>query len=187
MFAAFPCATWSLASAGAYRTREHIWGRPDLPPHLLRRLLLGNQTLRATINLIKAALANHVPVVVENPATSIAWSTPGMIKLRNHIACREVVTDHCAHGARWRKPTRLVSWHAGLAPAMLHARCHRRGLLCSWSGLPHIVLQGKCPGSSLNWTQLAQEYPRRLATLIAAWLIGAGNAIEDSHVLSLIS
>eukprot|EP00959_Pyramimonas_sp_CCMP1952_P014360 304036-Pyramimonas_sp.AAC.1 len=78
-----------------------------------------------------------------------------MCRLRALPQARELVVDQCSFGARWRKRTRLVGWWTPILPRV-NRLCHGRGICCS-TNRPHLVLVGKVPGSSVNWTTLAAQ------------------------------
>merc|ERR1712194_680215 len=51
-------------------------------------------------------------------------------------------------------------------------RCHSQKV-CIYTKKPHIQLAGKIPGSSVNWTSIAQSYPPSLAHRLANTLVFA--------------
>jgi hypothetical protein len=51
-------------------------------------------------------------------------------------------------------------------------RCHSQKV-CLFTKRPHVQLTGKIPGTSTNWTSLAQTYPTRLSHRLASTLVAA--------------
>ena len=125
IFLAWPCSTWSIASGGAYRRPNQLWGRPELLDHLARRVQLGNRTFKAAPAIIRSSMADAVPVIGENPCGSMAWQVGEMRKLLSSRACRLVHADQCQHGTRWKKATSFAGWHAGAARVCCPGGCCR--------------------------------------------------------------
>ena len=84
----------------------------------------------------------------EQPETSMMWQVPELIASIARTVSFEVIFDWCEWGHPWRKRTKVV----GRLPILPELR--RR---CSGNH-KHQILQGKIPGSSRNWTELAAEY-----------------------------
>ena len=175
-----------LRLGGAYRSSGFLWGKACLPQHRQDKVRLGNATFRAALAIIRSAIANYVPLVGENPLTSMAWQVGEMRRLLRSRFCRTARTDQCQHGARWKKATLFASWHAGDALELLHLRCKPRRRICAATGQPHIVLQGTIPGSSVAWSSRAEAYPRKMAGLLASWLLRAADGLEAHRTLNII-
>ena len=132
------------------------------------------------IQIVIIALSANVPVLVENPRNSLAWSEPAMLSLRQLPECHETILDQCQYGTKWKKGTRIVSWGASAPPSQLKYRCCPRGKVCSRTHKPHVQLQGKVPGTNLNWSALAAEYPKNLSRALAYYLVMSANNQESS-------
>ena len=162
-----PCSSWSRArhdiDGGGPRSRQHIWGRPGLPPAEQVRVDLGNATARLSGRFISDAHRAGVATVLENPRSSMLWMCPPisrLLKVGNLVS-----TDFCQFGAAWRKRTGLASWSAcDLSPAV--RLCCGRNFLCSRTHKPHMILKGRAP-SGASWTKIAEPYPVQFAR--AAW------------------
>lgn len=75
--------------------------------------------------------------------------------------------DFCAYGTPWRKRAWLAGTLPGLKSLARRCSCYAR---CSFSGPPHVTLDGKY--SKGQWrTLLAQPYPERLCFDIANLLL----------------
>ena len=187
LWIAFPCTTWCQAAHGTYRSIEHLWGKPDLPFHLQQRLQLGSATFLTTLKLVRAATKHGIPIILENPAGSLAWKTEQMQALMGLECCTDIVVDQCQLGRPWQKATRLVAWNVCDPPRGLQARCQPTRLkwikVCSHTLRPHVVLRGRIDGCLA--TQLAEAYPPRLNQLGAQWLQQSADSIERHclHVL----
>lgn len=64
--------------------------------------------------------------------------------------------DQCRFGTAWRKRTRFRT-NSSLKHLRLLCQCRR----------PHVILRGRCRDRKLNFTKLAESYPRRLCRLLA--------------------
>ena len=159
-----PCKTWSVACKPACRSLEHIWGLPDLPAHRIPGLELGNKTLRSTCTFIRCCIRAKVPIILENPQSSMMFASPPLSRLLSHPSCSCVDLTMCAFGTPWRKGTKLATWFAN-STAFLNHKCSGKKC-CSYTGRPHVVLQGQlCPRAAI--------YPPRFAHLAAAVLAAA--------------
>ena len=175
-----------FASAGCFRNRDFPWGRPDLSLANQRKVNFGNATLLATAQIVSSCVFHGVPVAVENPLTSLAWNAPLMSDLCQLPSCQVATLHQCQYGAPWKKPTRLCCWGAGHFSPQLCKVCKSRNGKCSRSGKFHVKLQGKKPGTQINWTSLAAAYPKQLSRAIAKHLICARRAVADSREIRLL-
>ena len=74
-----PCATWSRARIPRLR-KAGLWveGVPLLKMAAQRQLELGTQLARATVFLVREAIAAGVGFSLENPLTSLLFRWPPM-------------------------------------------------------------------------------------------------------------
>lgn len=177
----FPCTTWSNARRPALRSRKELWGRPGLAAPQQLQVALGNATLRAALSLMREGIAAGIPVVAENPESSLAWQVPFFARAAKNNAVQQVTMDFCAFGAAWRKSTRLWSAHCDLQT--LAKRCGGAPGWCH-TGKRHIRLSGRGPDGRLR-TKIAEPYPQMFARQAAAALVAAADRIELSHVFTL--
>ena len=165
-----PCTSWSRARRGppssnwcSIRSSEHVLGLPHLRPNDLAAVASGNRTAKASGEILRACIRHQVPCALENPSTSMLWLAPWIEPLRHRPGFRELVVGFCQYGARWRKATRIWTWHCIERPSLCRRCCGRRGV-CSTTGQPHIVLTGTDPVSKVLWTRRAQAYPSEFAS-----------------------
>ena len=178
---ATPCGTWSAAlrvkpmpdSGRSLRSRDHIWGLPNLSAHERSKVKAGNATLRAAVRIVKACVAASAPAIVENPVGSLLFFAPPMQKLMGHPAADAISLDQCQFGTPWRKRTRLVGWHV---PSLEDSAllCQGSGGLCSATGRPHLVISGRHPDGA-QWGPITQEYPEALCSAIADALVDSAD------------
>eukprot|EP00959_Pyramimonas_sp_CCMP1952_P232111 4850490-Pyramimonas_sp.AAC.1 len=69
---AFPCTTWSMASHFLYLNLEFLDGRPGLTPAQQAKVEAGSAIFRGMLLLLAACLRAGAPVLLENPASSMA-------------------------------------------------------------------------------------------------------------------
>jgi len=178
------CSSWSRARRGpphtswcTIRSNEFISGLPNLRPRDQQKVELGNRTMRQSAEFIRKCIQHHVPVMLENPATSMAWSFPPIARLLRHTSCFVINFDQCAYGAPWRKATRVASWHCGTHPE-LAVKCSGRRGICSFTDKHHIVLTGASKCAKVLWTSLAQGYPSHMSSAFANVLTSAANNLQ---------
>ena len=168
-----PCTSWSMArrnDGGPPPLRDNstfLFGFPDLPSHDAKKVLLGNQLLDVTTQLISLAASLQLRWVLENPYTSRIWLTPALQHLRQQGALFLQV-DFCAFGEPWRKSTGLLAGNFS-ALAAVAKTCASTSARCIYSGKRHIILAGK-DSAGMWWTRRAQPYPLRLCASIASCL-----------------
>ena len=82
-----PCTTFSQArtwdSLGPVplRTWQQLWGRSGLNVYDRTKLKNGNALLFFTLRIFAACCHYNVPVALENPKTSFAWSMPPLLDI----------------------------------------------------------------------------------------------------------
>ena len=177
-----PCSSWSRArrdiNGHGPRTAKHIWGVPGLSDAELRRLALGNATLRVTIELIRALNKLSIPVVLENPSSSYLWQAPPLAPVL--ASGQRVVIDYCAYGTPWRKRTAFHCWNLAAASDLQNTCRGRRGK-CAFSGRPHQLLSGYDKVSKQRWTKIAEPYPAKLCVDFGVVIV---EAIENRQLLN---
>lgn len=148
------CTTFSQAAKPAYRTSLHILGIPGLPAHKQQRVQKANAMVEISARIMQAADRACVYCSLENPLTSMMWQHPSILGLGD--AFHFYRTDYCMWGAKWKKPTGLLT-----------NRLYLNGLQRRCSGQHvHVVLMGALCKS-------ANRYPTRL---VEAWA-----ALVDQH------
>jgi hypothetical protein len=82
-----PCTTFSQArtwdSLGPVplRTWQQLWGRSGLNVYDRTKLKTGNALLVFSLRIFAACCHYNVPVALENPKTSFAWSMPPLLDI----------------------------------------------------------------------------------------------------------
>jgi len=128
------------------------------------KLHYGNKLFFWTMAMVRECLKAEVPFVIENPRTSMLWYAPKMLQLLRDPRCCRTNLDFCQFHVPWKKATSLLSFNIpDLDP--LQKQCASRGI-CSWSGLPHVVLSGTDP-QGVFWTSRASPYPDKFAMTAA--------------------
>ena len=181
------CSSWSRARRGppqsswcAIRSNSFIGGLPNLRPRNQQKVELGNRTMRQSAEFVRKCIQLHVPVMLENPATSMAWIFPPIARLLRHASCYVISFDQCAYGTPWRKATRVASrhcQHCGTHPE-LAVTCKGRHGKCGFTDKHHIVLTGASKVAGVLWTSLAQGYPSHMSSASASVLTGAANRLQ---------
>ena len=164
-----PCSTWTRALRAPLRTEQYPDGRPDLSPDQCSKLDIGNKSFLFSLQIIRACLRYGVGVMIENPQTSLMWSSPHFQKLLNLKSSTSVVCHMCQFGAPWRKATRVQAWGIGELWELAKKCSGPRGL-CSRTLRPHLELSGRAPGGK-HWTAIAAAYPAAFARAAAAILV----------------
>ena len=74
----FPCSTWSRARLPLRTAQFLLCGTPEAraSPADLERLKFGNVTFEAALISVGACQRMGVPCMLENPASSMAWTEP---------------------------------------------------------------------------------------------------------------
>lgn len=185
---ATPCTSWSRArhgpvnsNWGPIRSNQFIYGFKNLSDTDLTKVTIGNKTMRFTAHIISNCIHFKTPCFLENPATSMLWRAPPIVKCCSHVSSKFFICDFCQYGARWRKRTKIQGWFVQDHTSLTHL-CQGRKGICSRSLLHHIVLSGQDPVSKQLWTHLAQPYPKGFACAAANALIESYEAIHTFHL-----
>ena len=180
-----PCSSWSSARRGApgtrggpLRSRQHVWGLPNVEADAQPMLAVGNATAAATLQIINLCVKLHIPVAVENPTTSLLWQVPALLRLSRHHSCHRHVSDFCQYGTPWRKRTTVLSWYTD--GEGLQLRCRSTKGVCDRTGLQHVRLTGSDKAGPL--TRQAQPYPPLWAA-DGAKLVTRAIDLHDYHKL----
>ena len=94
------------------RSEEHILGLPNVDSRIREQLDMGTKLMQVTAKLCRYASQNNVPWVIENPQTSLIWSTPEFQGLLAGLDVTKIVTHMCGFGARWKnqRPCGALDW-----------------------------------------------------------------------------
>jgi hypothetical protein len=186
-----PCTSWSRArhgpaesNWGPLRDNSNIMGLPNFRPKDHDKVRVGNATMKCTSQVIKLCIKLRVPCFFENPAGSMMWLAPKIAILCGDPCHNLSITDFCQHGARWRKRTRVSSWHAIDCPKFKTTCSGRKGI-CSATGKPHVIFKGADPVSKQLWTHIAQPYPLRFARLAGSLMTNSADNLKNNRLHTL--
>lgn len=165
-----PCTTFSRARRNdglgppPLRTSSYLWGLPDLRPSDQRKLEDGNQLFRFTMKVLSICEQLHIPYILENPLTSMAWEMQPLVDFcAQHQPCI-CDLDFCMYGEQWLKPTRLLYNYIDIS--QLSLRCSGPYSRCCQTNRPHRALRGT-DSNGVFWTLRAQPYPLRMVQKFA--------------------
>ena len=153
-----PSGSFSAAISPPWRTREQPEGVPWLTLEQQRRATVGNLTLEFCQEMVRVAKAHGLNYLLENPASSWFWKQPSWRE--DGSQPRDFNADMCRFGCPWRKSTRFRTG----------GQLAGQELLCSCVSA-HVQLRGRCRKRKVLWTKLAEPYPRRLCSLLAAAIV----------------
>ena len=163
MGAAPVCCSFSTAITPPCRSKQHPDGVPWCSEKQKVKNELGNEMLRFVLSLIPICLAFGVIFFVENPDGSWMWRQRGSLAWDPVLGTGKIGDlrlDYCRFGTRWRKRTRFRT-NSHLKGQRVFCRCNK----------PHIQLRGKCKHTGVNFTKLAEPYPRQVCFALASGLL----------------
>ena len=154
------CSSFSTAITPPCRTGDYPEGVPWCSTKQQLKNLVGNEQLAFIIRLANACVKAGVKFSVENPNGSWFWKQKrprlSWERLMRRNDVDDLRVDYCMFGCPWQKRTRFRT--------SLHIRGQK--LFCS-CGLPHLRLRGRCREKGVNFTRLAEPYPRPLCYALA--------------------
>ena len=161
------CSSFSTAITPACRTLEYPAGTPWCSPLQQFKNDQGNQMLRFILLMVWACVEVDVLFLVENPDSSWLWrQTDKHLSwgplLAKYPGIGDLRLDFCRFGTAWRKRTKF---RCNFDAAGQKVFCQCRG--------PHTVLRGRCAAKGVNYTKLAEPYPRKLCGTLAASLLSS--------------
>ena len=154
------CASFSTAITPPWRTLAYPAGRPDLTAEQHAKVEIGQAQLQFTLRLVRACLQHRLVFWVENPATSWFWKQEKSLSCEKILEEPEVdflIVDQCRFGTPWRKKTKFLT-NSHLAGQRAGCQCQR----------PHTILRGRCKVRKMNFTKLAEAYPRALCSVLGS-------------------
>lgn len=154
-----PCKTWSVA-----RMRQPIrnyswvvWGLDGLSGADFERVKEGNRQARWAARVFTKLAVLGCPIAIENPSTSLLWSTPVFRCLFRRF--QHVDFDFCAFGTPYRKRIRILfaTWKL---QSLAVKKCCGKDVFCTFSGQKYLELVGGIQ------TKPAGEYPSRFVRFV---------------------
>jgi len=170
-----PCGSWGPAGnrTAVLRTQAEPWGistRP-LTEKESARIEVGNNTMEATLKLVKALHRHRVPWIFEHPQASKVYSTKEWQEVMALPSVHTRTADQCQYGTKWRKRTTFTCGHMDeLDTERLSWRCTGKRGWCSRTGKRHSHLEGTAPGGK-RWTAISQAYPPKLGRAMSMALL----------------
>lgn len=154
--AAPECGSFSRAVTPAVRDRDWPEGRPDISAAMREKVERGNRHASFVLDVVELAIQLLMGYWVENPDGSFLWLQPRWIASGLALMEASYRFDMCRFSALWRKRTRLATntQLAGIRQLCL-------------GGHEHIRLRGRSLHHKLNWTRVAQVYPKKLCSVVA--------------------
>ena len=107
-----------------------LFGLPDLVTKDAQKVFRANRMFFLAIRLLKKCLKRGISAYLENPASSLVWLTPQILRLLQDPRVQLVTTDFCQFGTHWKNSTSLLLINCH--PANF-ARCRPKGLLSHWT------------------------------------------------------
>ena len=157
------CRSFSTAVTPPCRDLAHPEGVPWASSAQKEKMASGNEQLRFVLLLVTSCLVKGIKFWIENPDLSWFWRQVGRLSWAKILAQKGVGDarfDYCRFGMRWRKRTRL---RTNLHLAFQTCFCQCR--------VPHVKLRGRCKSRKINFTKLAEPYPRGVNDMIAGALL----------------
>ena len=163
------------------RTREELWGRRDATEQEKLELKKANGLIQASTWILHLCAKVGVPVIEENPHTSLLWQFRSRQRLL--LRCHSIYADFCASGGPARKRTRFLMINCG-SPGADHLHCKGRNGMCSFTGQKHLHLTGK---SGAQWlTKKYEPYPQILVDFLGQVMCGVLHRSAVAYLSGLI-
>lgn len=158
------CASFSTAITPPCRTKEHPRGTPWCSILQQEKNRIGNEQLAFVLRACMACVTRTPQVFfwVENPDSSWMWRQTDDLSWKPVLdaGAGDLRLDYCRFGTEWRKRTRFRT-NLHVKNQKVFCRC-----LCR-----HIQLRGRCKEKKMNYTQLAEPYPRALCSILEASML----------------
>ena len=175
------CSSFSTAITPPCRTLDFPAGTPWCSSLQQFKNEMGNAMLRFILQITQACAMAGILFVVENPDGSWLWrqtdkSLSWVPLLERFPDIGDLRLDFCRFGTAWRKRTKF--------------RCNfdaaGQKIFCICGG-KHTVLRGRCLAKGVNYTKLAEPYPRRLCGALASSLLTAAGFFGRTRRLDIAS
>ena len=137
-------------------------GLPNFSDADHKRVLEANHPMRWAFRIFQQCARNGTACIIENPEGSRLWEVPLVQRLPQQHSF--VTVDACAFGGPWRKRTRLIFCNAQLHD-LCRYRCTGQHGICSFTGVEHQQLSGRCPTGQM-WSTIAAKYPTKFCNAV---------------------
>ena len=146
------CSSFSTAITPAVRSLAEPYGKKELEGEMLEKVKMGNEMSIWFFGLLRTALKAGIVAWIENPAGSWMFKLPEFLALVNdYPELSPWTVDYCRFGTQWRKRTKIYS-STLLGNQKTLCKCPKER--------PHLLLRGRSKVDRMNWTRVAQAYPR---------------------------
>ena len=171
------CASFSTAVTPPGRNREYPEGVPWASELQQEKNRIGNLLLRFVLQAVEACCEAEMIFWVENPHPSWLWRQVGELSwepLLRRFGIGDLVVDYCRFSTPWRKRTRFRT----------NGQLQSQKLMCQCK-TPHVVLRGRSKAAGLNYTKLAEAYPRKLNWMLAAAMLADSGLLAGRRKLNI--
>lgn len=130
-----------------------------MTPAQQAKVSLGQQQLAFTLRLVRCCLKRQVIFWVEKPDGSWFWKQLGDLSWDDILSTGSVGDlrlDRCMFGTAWRKRTKFRT----------NGHLRNQKLICNRQHR-HVILRGRCGERGVNFTKLAEAYPRSLCSALS--------------------
>ena len=154
--AAPECSSFSRAVVPPVRDRDHPEGLPLLTQRMERKVSEGNRHAAFVLSVLIFCRDRNLAYWAENPDGSFMWLLVDWLDSGISQFSESYRFDMCRYGTPWRKRTRV--------PTNTDLGGIRELCLGQHS---HLRLRGRSTAHQLNWTRVAQAYPKKFALKLA--------------------
>ena len=171
------CASFSTAVTPPCRNREYPEGVPWASELQQEKNRVGNLLLKFVLQAVEACCKSEIIFWVENPHPSWLWRQVGELSwepLLRRFGIGDLVVDYCRFSTPWRKRTRFRT----------NGQLQGQRLMCQCK-TPHVVLRGRSKAAGLNYTKIAEAYPRKLNWMLAAAMLADSGLLAGRRKLNI--
>ena len=153
------CSSFSTAITPPIRSLDEPYGKKSLSGEMLEKVETGNEMSIWFFSFLRRALELHLTCWIENPGGSWMFKLPEFLKLLSDFdTFLPWLVDYCRFGTKWRKRTKIFS-NTALGGMKTLCKCPK--------DKKHLLLRGRSKADRMNWTRVAQAYPRGVSKAIS--------------------
>ena len=151
------CRSFSRAVTPPVRSSRFPRGLPNLSMTVREKVSEGNQMAEFLEKVIKECERLLLAYWAENHDGSFLWALKGWKRFKESDSPYVFRCSFCRFGYCWRKNTRFAN-NTALQWIRMLCKCLRR---------EHVRLRGYSRLHGMQWTEVAELYPRGLSRLLA--------------------
>ena len=151
------CRSFSRAVTSPVRSSRFPRGLPNLTMTMREKVSEGNQMAEFLEKVIKECERLLLAYWAENHDGSFLWALKGWKRFKESDSPYVFRCSFCRFGYCWRKNTRFAN-NTALQWIRMLCKCLRR---------EHVRLRGYSRLHGMQWTEVAELYPRGLSRLLA--------------------